>query len=608
MIHVLIRFRRYMRPFQRVLAAGCVLAVVDVALGLAQPWPLKVIVDNVLKAHGRGDSTVTGFWFEASPRTILAFAVVLLVVVVASAGLADYWSTWFMESAGQRVGNKVREAVFAHLQRLSLRYHGKHSVGDLTARVTADVDRVQDLLVQVFSVLVPNVLLLIGMVTVMAFVDPVFTALALAVSPPLIFAIYRSANGMKQASRRARHHDGAIAAAATEHLGAIQVVQGFSLEYATSQHFETLNQASLDAYLEAARHSARFGPMVDFAAAISTAVVLWFGANQVLSHQMSLGVLLVFVAYVGSMYKPVRALSKLGYVFGRGIACAERLDAILREEPDVVDRPGAQHITRVRGAVAFEHVSYSYGRGPVLQDVSLTAQEGEVLAIVGPTGAGKSTLMSLIPRFFDPDEGRVCVGGIDVRDFTVSSLREQVALVLQDSVLFRGTIWDNIALGRIDATPSDVLAAATHALVDEFAERLPDGLHTTVGERGASLSGGQRQRIAIARAIVRDAPILLLDEPTSALDAGSEALVVEALQNLMQGRTTIVIAHRLSTVRHADRIVVLAGGRIVEVGTHDQLIAAQGAFATLSALQAPTPAWNDGGVPHHEAGVLRIDG
>jgi ABC-type multidrug transport system fused ATPase/permease subunit len=324
------------------------------------------------------------------------------------------------------------------------------------------------------------------------------------------------------------------------------------------------------------------------AAALSTAIVFWFGANRVLSGRLTLGLLLVFMSYVASLYKPVRNLAKLGYVTSRGIASAERVQGILSESPDVRDSMHAVAAPAFRGAVRFDDVWFSYGREPVLKGIDLSIDPGETVALVGHTGAGKSTIASLIPRFYDPHRGAVRIDGRDISDYTLSSLRSQIALVLQDTVLFRGTLWDNVACGRRGATAMEVRRAIELALVDEFASRLPNRLETMLGERGVNLSGGQRQRIAIARAIVRAAPILILDEPTSALDAGAESLVVDALRNLMRDRTTLVIAHRLSTVRRADRVVVLSGGEIVEDGSHAELLRTGGEYARLAALQGET--------------------
>jgi ABC-type multidrug transport system fused ATPase/permease subunit len=585
MIRTFLSFRRFVSPYRWSLVVGVLLAVVETGFGLAQPWPLKIIVDDVLMPGASGSGTTSIAGIPMSSEMILAAGVLAILVIAGLAALTGYGATVLMEGAGQRIGNDIREAAFAHLQRLSLRYHGEHPVGDLTARVTGDVDRLQDMQVQVLATLLPNVLLVAGVVVVMVAVDPGFALLALSATPVMALLIYRSTISMKLASRRARGFGGDVAAAANEGFAAIQVVQAFSLEDRSRAQFRDLNGANLDASLAAIRLEARLAPIVDLAAAISAGIVLWSGGVRVLSGEISVGLLLVFLTYVGSLYRPIKSLSKLSYVISRGNAAAERVGAVLGETPDVADRPGARPLPRIRGRVRIEQVTFSYGREVVLDDVSLAIEPGEVVALVGRTGAGKSTLASLVARFHDPDGGSVLVDDVDVRDVTLRSLRAQVALVLQDTVLFRGTLWDNIACGRPDATPEDVEAAVRLALVDEFTDRFPEGLQTPIGERGLTLSGGQRQRVAIARAIVRDAPILILDEPTSALDPASEVLVVEALHNLMATRTTLVIAHRLSTIRRADRIIVLDGGRIIETGSPATLIAAGGAYAHMLDLQ-----------------------
>lgn len=361
----------------------------------------------------------------------------------------------------------------------------------------------------------------------------------------------------------------------------MELVQAFSLESDRRVLFDRMIRASLDAGLESARIQARFSPVVDIASALSIASILWIGANRVISGTMSLGVLLVFLSYLGSLYKPVKALSKLSSSVAKGVAAAERVHAILDEQPQITDRPGAYRAPRLRGEIEFDEVTFAYGGEPVLEDVSFRISSGETIALVGPTGAGKSTLASLIPRLIDPTSGAVLVDGVDLRTYSMSSVRKQIAMVLQDCVLVRGTIRENILVGRQNATDQQVERAVRLALVDEFSTRLPLGLDTSVGERGSTLSGGQRQRIAIARAILRDAPVLILDEPTAALDASSEALLMEALSNLPSGRTSILIAHRLSTVRGADRIVAMENGRVVQNGRPDDLAKVDGLFRNL---------------------------
>ena len=365
----------------------------------------------------------------------------------------------------------------------------------------------------------------------------------------------------------------------------MQVIQAFTMERDRLRRFSDLSDEALEAGLDSVRLQARFSPLVDIATAVSTAIVLWFGATRVMSGNLTPGDLLLLLSYLGSLYKPVKSLSKLSQVVSKGAAAAERISDIMATPPDIADRPGALAIP-IRGSVELRNVTFSYGREPVLDDVSFRVAPGQAVAIVGPTGAGKSTIAALVPRLLDVDAGVVLVDGIDVRDHPLASLRSQISLVLQDTALLEGTLRDNIVCARPGVRDRDVERAARLSLVDEFASRLPDGLDTHIGERGANLSGGQRQRVAIARAIVRDAPITVLDEPTSALDAASEELIVEALRNLPAGRTRITIAHRLSTVRDADVIVVLQGGRIVETGSHQQLAMAGGLYSRLHQFQS----------------------
>ncbi len=561
MIRAVARFRNSIRPCRRALALGAVLTVLQVGFDLAQPWPLRWVVDGVLTADPR----------PADTNLRVGLAVLSLVGLVGVGSVVNYWATRLLSSAGLHIAADLRLRVLSHLQKLSLSYHGRQRVGDLTARVTSDVASTQDMIVQVLSVLLPSTALVAGMFVVMLAIDPLFTGLALLVTPVLAMMTHRSRTELRMAARQVRKSDGAIASAAAEDLSAVHLVQAFTLETDRMTRFVWLTQDSLAAGLRSVRLQARFSPMVDLAGACSVAIVLWFGAQRVLSGHLSLGVLLVFLSYLGSLYKPIKALSKLAQVVTKGAAAAERIGDVLDTEAEIRDEPGAV-ARRLRGGIELRQVGFSYGREPVLEDISFTVAPGETVALVGPTGAGKSTVASLIPRLLDVDRGAVLVDGLDVRQHELVSLRRQVSMVLQDTVLLEGTLWDNIVCGQ-QATRRQVQRAVDLALVSEFAARLPDGLDTRIGERGANLSGGQRQRVAIARAILRDAPIIILDEPTSALDANSEQLLVAALANLPAGRTRIIIAHRLSTVRDADRIMVLSQGRLVESGSHDELVA-----------------------------------
>ena len=560
----------FLRPYRRALSVGILLAIVEVGASLLAPWPLQVIVDRVVPAGGSAD-----------PGLLLGLCLAVLLAIALVVSLADYWSTRLLSSAGLWIANDLRGDVFANLQRQSLGFHGRHQVGDLSSRVTSDVDRTQDLLVQVLAVFGPNALLVVGMFAIMLWVAPLLTLVAMVVTPVMVVTILVSTRALKEASRRARKADGQVAAAATETLTAMPVIQAFSLERHQQRRFASLNESSLLHGLEAVRLQARFSPFVDVTSVLSTTIVLWVGVRQVRAGELSLGVLLVFVSYLSSLYKPVKAMARLATTIGKGAAAAERVLELLESEPDVAERPGAIRAPRLRGEVVFDKVRFSYGREPVLDCLDLRIAAGETLALVGRTGVGKSTIAALLARLVDPDDGAIRIDGYDLRDLSLASLRSQISFVLQDTLLLRGTLRENIAWGRPGARDTEVERAAGLAFVDEFAAQLPLGLETPLGERGVDLSGGQRQRVAIARAILRDAPILVLDEPTSALDPISEQRLVAALDGLPSGRTTLVIAHKLTTISNADRICVLENGRIVEQGDHQGLLARAGSYAAL---------------------------
>ena len=585
MIWTILRFRRFLAGHASRLSIGAAFSLASAFLALAQPWPLKVIVDSVLRGKPV-DIPGLSFANGLSRDELLAAAIAAYLTIVFIGALFDYRGTYLMDSSGVRMVASVREALFARLQRLSLRFHGEQRTGDLITRIVNDISRVQDMLVQWFSVLVPNVALLVGMTVVMFLIDWQFTLIALAVGPPLFLVVYRYKTRIKGASRHARKLEGILASRTGEVLGAVLLVQAFTREDFEDERFSRQSSSTAAANLEATRLQAQFSPLVDVIAGVGTAIVLFVGTHRVLSGQLSLGLLLVFLSYLNSLYRPMRQLSKLAYVSSKGLASAERVTEVLEAEPDVYDAPDAQPAPALEGGVSFAGVEFAYEVDrPVLRDIELVAAAGETVALVGPTGAGKSTLAGLVPRFFDPQRGEVAVDSVDVRTLELRSLRAQIAIVPQEPILFEGSIFENIAYGRPEATEADVFAAAEAALVDEFVHRLPEGYDTVVGERGATLSGGERQRVSIARALVRDAPIVILDEPTSALDPRSERLLLEALENLLTGRTAFVIAHRMSTVAGADQVVVLDRGRIVEHGTHNELMRIPGglyrSFRTL---------------------------
>jgi ATP-binding cassette, subfamily B, bacterial len=584
------RFRKAAAPHAWAMGGGALLVIFVAAMQVALPWPMKIIVDDVLQPLGKSGTETTPEFLglgSLNPLQLLLLAASALLVLTVMNAAADYLGTLLLNGVGEKTMATIRADVFVHLQRLSLSFHDKQRLGDLVTRTTTDVDYVRSLMVSMLSVLLPNIFILGFITTICVLVDPTFALIGLAVAPLMFVTVLVYRRRIKSASKEARSKDSDIAAAMSETFASVRVMQTYTSETHHEEAFRFRNDGRMNAGLRVIRLQSMFSPLVDVIAALGTVLVLWIGAQRVLDGTMTLGLLLVFIAYLKAMYSPMKSLAKLTTVISRGQASAERIQEILDTAPAIADEPDAVPAPRLTGGVELRNVSFGYQDRDVLHGINLKAEPGSLVAITGPTGAGKSSVVSLLPRLYDATAGTVLLDGIDVRKLQVPTVRKQISMVLQESILFRGSIYENIAYGCESVSREQVLAAAEAAYVDEFVRDLPLGYDTPVAERGVTLSGGQRQRIAIARALMRDSPIVILDEPTSGLDAISEQYVMRGLDRLMAGRTVIVIAHRLSTLKRADRIYVLDHGRIIESGRHEELVAAGGLYSRLDEIQHP---------------------
>jgi ATP-binding cassette subfamily B protein/subfamily B ATP-binding cassette protein MsbA len=580
-----LRLLRYLKPHWRMglstLATIGLVAVVEIA----RPWPLKIVVDNVL-----GEKPLPGYLEgplgplpgSLDPNGLLVWAAVATIIIFLASTFASIANSVIATKLGQRMTFDLAGDVFTHLRRLSLIFHSRRPVGDTISRVTVDSYCVSTLVTGAIVPVLQALVTLVAMFAVMWALEPRLTLLALAVVPLQVAAIRIFGGPMKVRTRERRDLEGEMTSLVHQTLTAMPAVQAFTREQHEGVRYRDYADRTVTAYVRATLAGSWFKLFAGLATALGTAAILYLGARLAMEGAVSVGTVLVFLSYLASLYAPLNSITYTAQTWQTAAAEADRIVEILDLVPDVRERSNARNVRIRDGRVRFENVSFGYEPGnTVLDGVSMEAAPNETVAIVGPTGAGKTTLVSMLVRFFDPWSGRVTVDGVDLRDMRLRSLREQVAIVLQEPFILPMSVAENIAYGRPEATMEEIAAAASAASADDFIRCLPDGYDTEIGERGATLSGGEKQRLAIARAFLKDAPLLVLDEPTSALDARTETGLLETLDRLTVGRTTFVIAHRLSTIRNADRIVVMDRGKIVEVGAHAELLERDGLYATL---------------------------
>jgi ATP-binding cassette subfamily B protein len=583
-----LNFVKLLRPYVGPLSIALLAVLGEGVAGLLEPWPLKIVFDSV-----SGSKPIPAWLASRLPPSltsgkmaILELAAIAVIAIAIFEAAFSYVEKYATTSAGQWIMHDLRRMLYNHVQHLSLAFHTQKRTGDLISRITSDVEAIETFIVSDLLGLVIDFLALTGMATIMFYLNWRFTLIALSVTPLLFAVTYFYTRRSKQASRDVRRKEGEIVSLLQEVLSAIGVVKAFGREAYEQQRLERESAESVQLALHARSLKAKLSPLVGIVVALGTALVLWYGGGLVVRGALSAGSLVVFIWYLGKMYKPMQDFAKMTDAFTKASVGYERIREVLDTRPTVQDLPEARPAPPLEGHIEFEHVGFSYTADrPVLTDISLKAEAGRMTALVGPTGSGKTTIAALIGRFYDPDAGRVMIDGVDLREFDQKSFHNQISFVLQENILFHASIWQNISYGKPEATLAEVHRAAELANAHEFISNLPQGYDTIVGERGITLSGGQRQRIAIARAIIRDTPILIMDEPSSGLDAASEELVFEALDRLIEGKTAIVIAHRFSTIRRANTIFVIEDGRIVESGTHEKLLPSGGLYAKLYELQ-----------------------
>ena len=578
-----------LKPYRGTLLIILLAMLLQMVTTVATPWPLKIVLDNVVGEHKLPhwlDDFLRPFMHGGTKMEIAAAAAIALVLIVVLGAVASYVANYCTTSVGQWVANDLRIRTYDRLQHLSLNYYNTHEMGTLLSTITADVQTIQGFASSSTLGIVVDFLTIVGMLAIMFWLNWDFTLIAVAVTPFMLLIISRFKKAVKKATKEVRREQSKIVDVVQQGLQSMKVVKAFGRQDLEQEELSEVSKATVEAALKARRVKALLSPMVNVIVALCTAFVLWRSSSLILRGAMTAGALTVFLSYLAQLFKPVKDLATMTNTIAQTAVGVERVRAILEADDVIPEKADAREPEAFRGDIAFDHVDFGYDKeAKVLNNVSFKVSAGQMVGVVGPTGSGKSTVVSLIPRFYDPVVGKVTIDGIDVRDFTLRGLRSQIGYVLQETVLFRGTVAENIAYGKGGATRAEVEEAAQLANAADFINKMPHGYETMVGDRGDTLSGGQRQRIGIARAIIRNSPILILDEPTAALDTESEKLVMDALHRLMQKRTVITIAHRLSTIRDADKILVLKDGVLAEEGSHDELMARSGIYAGLYQAQ-----------------------
>jgi ABC-type multidrug transport system fused ATPase/permease subunit len=593
------------KPYRKMVVIILVAMLLEALIGLATPWPLKIIIDNVTGHHPLPHwlNWLNLIFPNENIKQMAAVAAISYVAITALGSFADFLDNYYNEKVAQSVANDLRRKIYHHLQHLCLSYYDTHQTGKLLSTLTTDVSTIQDFASSTLLNILVDAITIIGMIGIMFYLDSDFTLVALSVAPFLLFFVARFKKAMKKATREVRKDQSNMLVVLQQGLESIRAVNAFGREDFEEAKLQKVSQETLFAALRARKVKSVVSPFVAVIVSLCTAFVLWRGADLILKGAMSVGALTVFLWYMNKFFSPVQNLAKMTSSIAQVTVALERIQAILNTDTIIEEKPNAINPGKFNGKIVFEHVFFAYNtESPVIRDFNLTINPGERIGICGPTGSGKSTIVSLIARFYDPTGGRVLIDGTDITDFKLDGLRSQIAFVLQDTVLFYGSIRENIAYGRPEATDEEITEAAKLANAHEFIEKMPHGYDTLVGERGITLSGGERQRIGIARAVVRNSPILILDEPTASLDTESEKMVMEALEKLMQGRTVITIAHRLSTIRDADKIIVLDCGSIAEQGTHEELMKKGEMYADLCNVQT----WADHSLHLRENSIQNV--